>query len=117
MKDVLRITGVATLTNDPVLLQRLESCGKPAKICICIDVKECFFHCGRAFNRSHLWKPEKWFKDVPNYSYMRLSNQIKTPTEELEKKGSEMIESRGAGDGAYYCLKEFLLRSYRVEWK
>ena len=101
VKDVLRITGKAALTRDPVLLLRMESCGKPAKICIVISVKECFFHCGRAFNRSHLWKPDKWLKDVPSYSHMRLSKQIKTTTEEVEKMSDDVIESMGEGDGAY----------------
>jgi hypothetical protein len=25
-----------------------------------VHVEECFFHCGKAFLRAQLWKPESW---------------------------------------------------------
>ena len=61
--EVLRVTGRACITKDPALLDLLVSIGslgKPPKLCLQIQIKECFLHCGRAFNLSHLWRPEEW---------------------------------------------------------
>lgn len=58
--ETLRVNGSATLTADPVLLERLAARSKPAVLAIRIRVEECFFHCAKAFIRSDLWKPEAW---------------------------------------------------------
>jgi uncharacterized protein len=39
---------------------RLSARGAPALLAIRVTVHECFFHCGKAFIRSQLWKPETW---------------------------------------------------------
>ncbi|MDB9952696.1 pyridoxamine 5'-phosphate oxidase family protein [Porticoccaceae bacterium] len=103
-KDVLRVTGTATITKDPVLLARMVSCGKPAQLCIRINVNECFFHCGRAFNRSHIWVPDKW--PVGEKKYMR--NQIKHRNklsdegiEEMYEEANDFLSQQGETDGAY----------------
>ena len=58
--ETLRANGRAELTRDPALLERMASRGKPALLVTRITVEECFFHCGKAFIRSGLWKPETW---------------------------------------------------------
>lgn len=58
--ETLRINGRAELSADPELLAALSARGKPAVLAIQISVEECFFHCGKAFLRSGLWKPETW---------------------------------------------------------
>ena len=58
--ETLRVNGTAGLTNDPALLDRLTARGAPALLAIRVTVKECFFHCAKAFLRSQLWKPETW---------------------------------------------------------
>ena len=58
--ETLRINGVAELSNDESLLQSLAARGKPAVLAIRVAVEEVFFHCGKAFIRSGLWKPEEW---------------------------------------------------------
>lgn len=58
--ETLRINGTAELTNDPALLERLSARGKPAVLAIRVHIRECFFHCAKAFLRSELWKPETW---------------------------------------------------------
>ncbi len=58
--ETLRVNGTAELTNDPALLDRLAARGAPALLAIRVTVKECFFHCAKAFLRSQLWKPETW---------------------------------------------------------
>jgi hypothetical protein len=58
--ETLRINGTATITNDPALLERLTARGKPAVLAIRVHVRECFFHCAKAFLRAQLWQPEAW---------------------------------------------------------
>ncbi len=58
--ETLRINGSAELTADPDVLESLAARGKPAVLAIRVAVEECFFHCGKAFIRSGLWKPDSW---------------------------------------------------------
>lgn len=58
--ETLRINGHAELSRDPALLEQLAARGKPAILAVRVTVEECFFHCGKAMIRSHLWKPEQW---------------------------------------------------------
>jgi len=58
--ETLRVNGEAEITRDPALLQRFVAGGKPALLVTRIRVRECFFHCGKAFLRSSLWRPESW---------------------------------------------------------
>lgn len=54
--DCLRVNGTAQLSNDPELLQRFELNGRLPKSVILVKVRQVFFHCGNAINRSGLWK-------------------------------------------------------------
>lgn len=58
--ETLRVNGTAELTSDPQILQRLAARGQPALLAIRVSVRECFFHCAKAFIRAQLWKPETW---------------------------------------------------------
>lgn len=58
--ETLRINGRAELTKDPAILERLSARNKPALLATRVHVEESFFHCGKAFIRSKLWKPETW---------------------------------------------------------
>jgi uncharacterized protein len=58
--ETLRVNGTAELTADPLLLERLSARGTPALLAIRVTVRECFFHCAKAFIRSSLWHPETW---------------------------------------------------------
>ena len=58
--ETLRINGKAELSADPAVLESLAARGKPAVLAIRVSVEECFFHCGKAFIRSGLWKPDEW---------------------------------------------------------
>lgn len=55
-----RINGLATVTRDPALLDKLREQDKLPKTAVKIAVREAYFHCGKAFRRSGLWKPEQW---------------------------------------------------------
>lgn len=58
--ETLRVNGTAELTADPKILATLAARGKPAQIAIQVRVRECFFHCAKAFIRSELWRHDKW---------------------------------------------------------
>ena len=58
--ETLRVNGTAELTADPQILAALAARGKPAQIAIRVRVRECFFHCAKAFIRAELWNHEKW---------------------------------------------------------
>lgn len=58
--ETLRVNGVAELTADPAILERLTARGTPAQLAIRVTIRECFFHCAKAFIRSQLWNPETW---------------------------------------------------------
>lgn len=58
--ETLRVNGTAEVENNPQLLSRLAARGKPALLAIRVHVQESFFHCGKAFIRSQLWKPHTW---------------------------------------------------------
>lgn len=59
-RETLRVKGVATLHNDPEVLEKLQANNKPALLCTYVEVKECFMHCGKALIRSNLWQPQAW---------------------------------------------------------
>ncbi|HEX3409728.1 MAG TPA: MSMEG_1061 family FMN-dependent PPOX-type flavoprotein [Candidatus Binataceae bacterium] len=58
--ETLRVNGTAELIADPAILQRLAARGQPAQLAIRVTVRECFFHCAKAFIRSALWNHEQW---------------------------------------------------------
>jgi uncharacterized protein len=55
-----RINGSAVATTEPALLERLKEQGRTPKLAVKVTVREAYFHCGKAFRRSHLWAPELW---------------------------------------------------------
>src|SRR6476620_4662234 len=49
-----------------------------------VHVEEVFFHCGKAFLRSQLWKPETWNPDaVPSRAC--IAQQLERPDDSLEE--------------------------------
>ena len=58
--ETLRVNGTAELVVDPAILERLSARGQPAQLAIRVTVRECFFHCAKAFIRSQLWNHEQW---------------------------------------------------------
>ena len=43
----LRVGGTATITHDPVILERLAARGRGAIVCIHLNVEYAFFHCSK----------------------------------------------------------------------
>jgi uncharacterized protein len=60
--ETLRVNGRAELTADPAILKRLAARGAPATLAIRVTIRECFFHCAKAFIRSNLWAAEAWME-------------------------------------------------------
>jgi len=58
--DTLRINGRATLITDLPDLDDLVVKGHRPSLALLVDVEQVFFHCPKAFRRSHTWDPETW---------------------------------------------------------
>jgi PPOX class probable FMN-dependent enzyme len=56
--ETLRVGGHATLSTDAALLSTMEEFGKLPRAIVRIDVREAYFHCGKALMRSKLWSKE-----------------------------------------------------------
>jgi hypothetical protein len=59
-EETLRVSGRTTIHDHPQVLERLSWQGRPAQLAMRMAVEECFFHCAKAFKRSHLWQPGSW---------------------------------------------------------
>lgn len=57
--ETLRVGGRGMLTADPALMATMVEFGKPPRAVLVIDVKEAYFHCGKALMRSKLWTAER----------------------------------------------------------
>jgi len=70
--ETLRVNGRATITADPVLLERLAIDGKPPRCVVVIHVDAVYFQCSRAIVRAKLWQtaPERASLDVPTAGAM-----------------------------------------------
>lgn len=55
--ETLRVNGTARIITDPTALAGSEIKGKQPSIGVAVDIKEAFFHCGKALKRSGLWDP------------------------------------------------------------
>jgi PPOX class probable FMN-dependent enzyme len=56
----MRVNGPAIVTRAPAILDKLVEQGKTPKAAVKVTVHEAYFHCGKAFRRSALWKPDAW---------------------------------------------------------
>jgi uncharacterized protein len=87
-EDTLRVNGRATLSTQPDLLNRMAVNGRCPKLAIVVHVDEIFFHCAKAFRRSHLWNPEH-FQDrrqMPSLVQIILEETTGAPEGEAERR-------------------------------
>lgn len=94
--ETLRVNGTAELTVEPAVLERLAARGAPAHLAIRLTVRECFFHCAKAFMRSQLWHPESW------------SAPIKISW------GNYLAAKMGAGDDTAQQIDQFVEQDYKT---
>ncbi|MFT4822230.1 MAG: PPOX class probable FMN-dependent enzyme [Halioglobus sp.] len=76
LKETLRINGEAVISKDPELLQSVSVNGKPAILCTIVTVKECFFHCGKAFVRSKIWQADTWPTDASSNVHKHIGKAM-----------------------------------------
>lgn len=84
--ETLRVKGRATLHADPAVLERLQVAGKPALLFTRVKIEECFFHCGKAMVRSHLWQPDKWQDERRSIAARQMMPGDTMPDEEGVKR-------------------------------
>ena len=60
--ETLRVGGRGKVSADPALMATMVEFGKPPRAVLAIDVKEAYFHCGKALMRSKLWTAENRVK-------------------------------------------------------
>ncbi len=58
--DTLRINGRARLVSDAPFFDEMVVKGHRPLLAVVVAIDDVFFHCGKAFLRSGLWKPETW---------------------------------------------------------
>lgn len=59
-REVVRVSGTASLARDPDLLAAMTVVGKAPDLAPIVRVREAFFHCGKSVIRSGLWEPDRW---------------------------------------------------------
>ena len=92
MAEILRINGLARVTDDVALLAASTVQGRAPKVGLLIEVREAYLHCAKAINRAALWDPSKHIDrtELPSYGDM-LADQVEGLTrEESERQGAEM---------------------------
>ena len=95
-----RINGPAVLTRAPELLEALTERGKVPKLAVKVSVNEAYYHCGKAFRRSGLWKPEKW-QDVSSYPSVGKFLTDIVPTTELKLEQINVMYDEGMKNELY----------------
>ncbi len=95
-EETLRVNGTAELTTDPAILERLVARGAAAHLAIRVTIRECFFHCAKAFMRSQLWHPESWQERI------RIS------------WGDYLAGKMGAGKDTAKQIDEFVEQDYKT---
>ena len=58
--DTLRVNGRARLVSDAPFFDEIVVKGHRPLLAVVVEVEQVFHHCGKAFLRSGLWKPETW---------------------------------------------------------
>jgi len=62
--ETLRVGGQGVLSTDAELMASMIEFGKPPRAVLRIEVREAYFHCGKALMRSKLWSATKVERDV-----------------------------------------------------
>ena len=85
--DTLRVNGRARLVSDAPFFDEMVVKGHRPLLAVVVEIEDVFFHCGKAFLRSGLWKPETWNPEthVPRRAVIAQKIERKESTlEELD---------------------------------
>ena len=89
--ETLRIGGTGRLSAEPELLAAMEEFGKPPRAVLRVDVRETYFHCGKALMRSKLWSKEA---QVERAAFPSISQVIHDQTKLGEPESQTEVEAR-----------------------
>src|SRR5436309_6337278 len=69
-REVVRVSGTASLARDPELLAEMSVNEKVPDLAMIVRVREAFFHCGKSMIRSGMWEPDRWgpIDGLPTYA-------------------------------------------------
>jgi uncharacterized protein len=62
--ETLRVGGTGKVSTDPEVMASMIEFGKPPRAVLHVDVRESYFHCGKALMRSKLWGGERVERSV-----------------------------------------------------
>ncbi|MFI6594786.1 pyridoxamine 5'-phosphate oxidase family protein [Nonomuraea sp. NPDC050536] len=83
-RETLRINGRARLVREAPFFDEMIVKGHRPDLALVLEIDTIFFHCAKAFMRSHLWEPENWEPDALP-SHAKLVKEIQTTSESLEE--------------------------------
>ena len=89
--ETLRVGGRGKLTADPDLLASMVEFGKLPRAALCVDVREAYFHCGKALMRSRLWSHDN---QVKRSEFPSIAEVIHDQTTLGEPESQAMVEAR-----------------------
>src|SRR5438874_1815724 len=89
--EMLRVGGTGTLSAEPDLLAGMEEFGKLPRAVLRIDVREAYFHCGKALMRSRLWSSEA---QVERTVFPSISEVVHEQTKLGEPDSQAVVEAR-----------------------
>ncbi|MFR9752682.1 pyridoxamine 5'-phosphate oxidase family protein [Nocardia sp. 004] len=90
--ETLRINGRARLVRDAPYFDDMVVRGHRPILAVEVDIDQIFFHCAKAFLRSHLWEPENWPQDtLPSQARLvkEVQANVTETAEELERYYAE----------------------------
>ena len=89
--ETLRVGGKGRLSVEPELLAAMEEFGKLPRAVLHIEVKEAYFHCGKALMRSRLWSKEA---QVARTAFPSISEVIHDQTRLGAAESQAEVEAR-----------------------
>ncbi|MGW4717437.1 pyridoxamine 5'-phosphate oxidase family protein [Nocardia sp. NPDC004260] len=87
-RETLRINGRARLVRDAPYFDDMVVRGHRPILAVEVEIDQIFFHCAKAFMRSHLWEPEQWPVDTlpsPACLVKEVQTNVAETVEELER--------------------------------
>jgi uncharacterized protein len=98
-RETLRVKGRARLHHDPHVEARMQVNGKPALLHTRVEVTQCFFHCGKALIRSHLWQPDRWGAETRSIAARGFASMM--PVDDASAEQTEALLDRAYRDELY----------------
>src|SRR6266403_1860129 len=89
--ETLRVGGRGSLTAEPELLAAMEEFGKLPRVALRIEVRESYFHCGKALMRSKLWSQDS---RVERAAFPNIAEVIHDQTKLGEPEPQAVVAAR-----------------------